>query len=89
LEKRVAQHHFFADLFLIPVAFGGTIQIQFRLSENRAEIGAAYNFAKGPGLEINLVFIENLLPFYYDHMIWYKNLINQSEYIEFSGENND
>ncbi len=26
-------------------------------------------------------FIEKLLPRYYDHMIWYKNMLNQSEYI--------
>ncbi len=26
-------------------------------------------------------FIEKLLPLYYDHMIWYKNMLNQSEYI--------
>jgi hypothetical protein len=39
--------------------------------------------------EINSTFIENLLPLYYDHMIWYKNLLDQSEYIEHSGESND
>lgn len=26
-------------------------------------------------------FIEKLLPLYYDHMIWYNKLLNQSEYI--------
>ncbi len=32
-------------------------------------------------LEVCSHFLENLLPSYYDHMIWYKNLLNQSEYI--------
>ena len=39
--------------------------------------------------EINTSFIEKLLPLYYDHMIWYKKLLNQSEYIEPLGENHD
>ena len=28
---------------------------------------------------LNVSFIERFLPFYYDHMIWYKNLIHQSD----------
>lgn len=40
-------------------------------------------------LENYSVYIEKLLPLYYDHMIWYKNLLNQSEYVELSGENHE
>ena len=29
--------------------------------------------------ERSSLFLEKLLPLYYDHMIWYKNLIDQSE----------
>jgi len=36
-------------------------------------------YEKNP--EISILFIEKLLPFYYDHMIWYNKLLNQSEYI--------
>ena len=39
--------------------------------------------------EVNSAFIEKLLPLYYDHMIWYRNLLDQSEYVELSGENHD
>jgi len=31
--------------------------------------------------EICSLFIEKLLPLYYDHMIWYNKLLDQSEYI--------
>ena len=46
-------------------------------------------FAKGiilyeKNLEVRSHFIENLLPRYYDHMIWYKNLVDQAEYISSS-----
>ena len=36
-------------------------------------------YEKNP--EITSLFIEKMLPLYYDHIIWYKNLLNQSEYI--------
>jgi len=39
--------------------------------------------------EVSSAFIEKLLPLYYDHMIWYRNLLDQSEYVELSGENHD
>lgn len=32
-------------------------------------------------IDIHSYFIEKLLPLYYDHMIWYNKLLNQSEYI--------
>ena len=35
--------------------------------------------------EVSSYFIEKILPLYYDHMIWYKRLIDQSEYVEKSG----
>ncbi len=44
-------------------------------------------YEKNP--EVNVRFIEKLLPLYYDHMIWYKNLLDQSEYVKFSGEHHD
>ena len=31
--------------------------------------------------EVVPFFIEKLLPLYYDHIIWYKNLLDQSEYV--------
>ena len=31
--------------------------------------------------DIHSNFIEKLLPLYYDHMVWYNRLINQSEYL--------
>ncbi len=34
---------------------------------------------------ISSLFLEKLLPLYYDHMVWYRNLIDQSEYISKSG----
>ena len=36
-------------------------------------------YEKNP--EITSLFIEKMLPLYYDHIIWYKNLLDQSEYI--------
>ena len=36
-------------------------------------------YEKNP--EITSLFIEKILPLYYDHIIWYKNLLDQSEYI--------
>ncbi len=36
--------------------------------------------------EVSSYFIEKILPLYYDHMIWYKGLLNQSQYVENSGE---
>jgi predicted nucleotidyltransferase len=41
-------------------------------------------FEKNP--EVSSYFIEKLLPLYYDHMIWYKRLIDQSQFVENSGE---
>lgn len=31
--------------------------------------------------DISSLFLEKLLPLYYDHMIWYNNLLKNSEYI--------
>lgn len=39
-------------------------------------------YEKNP--EIHSFFVEKLLPLYYDHMIWYRNLIDQSKYISSS-----
>ena len=39
-------------------------------------------YENSPG--VSSLFLEKLLPLYYDHMIWYKNLLNQSEYISSS-----
>ena len=39
-------------------------------------------YEKNP--ELSSLFLEKLLPLYYDHMIWYKNLLNNSEYISSS-----
>ncbi len=41
-------------------------------------------YEKNP--EVCSFFMEKILPLYYDHMIWYKRLLNQSEYVEHSGE---
>ncbi len=39
-------------------------------------------YEKNP--DVSSLFLERLLPLYYDHMIWYKNLLNNSEYISSS-----
>lgn len=39
-------------------------------------------YEKNP--DASSLFLEKLLPLYYDHMIWYKKLVNQSEYISSS-----
>ena len=41
-------------------------------------------YEKNP--EVSSYFIEKLLPLYYDHMIWYKGLLDQSQYVDNSGE---
>ena len=41
-------------------------------------------YEKNP--EVCSSYLEKLLPLYYDHMIWYKRLIDQSQYVEKSGE---
>lgn len=41
-------------------------------------------YEKNP--EVSSYFIEKLLPLYYDHMIWYKRLLDQSQYVDNSGE---
>ncbi len=41
-------------------------------------------YEKNP--DVSAYFIEKMLPLYYDHMIWYKRLIDQSQYVEKSGE---
>lgn len=41
-------------------------------------------YEKNP--DVSSYFIEKMLPLYYDHMIWYKRLLDQSQYIENSGE---
>ncbi len=41
-------------------------------------------YEKSP--EVTSYFIEKMLPLYYDHMIWYKRLLDQSQYVENSDE---
>ena len=41
-------------------------------------------YEKNP--EVSSYFIEKLLPLYYDHIIWYKILLEQSEYVDNTGE---
>ena len=41
-------------------------------------------YEKNP--EVTSYFIEKMLPLYYDHMIWYKRLLDQSQYVENSDE---
>ncbi len=41
-------------------------------------------YEKNP--EVTSYFIEKMLPLYYDHMIWYKQLLDQSQYVENSDE---
>ena len=36
--------------------------------------------------DVSCYYIEKILPLYYDHMIWYKRLLDQSQYVENSGE---
>ena len=41
-------------------------------------------YEKNP--EVVSYFMEKMLPLYYDHMIWYKRLLDQSQYVENSDE---
>jgi predicted nucleotidyltransferase len=36
--------------------------------------------------DVSSYYIEKLLPLYYDHMIWYERLLDQSQYVENPGE---
>jgi len=50
------------------------LHVQFNVIENGILL-----YEKNP--EITHLFIEKMLPLYYDHIIWYKTLLNQSKYI--------
>ena len=55
------------------------LHVQFKVIANGILI-----YEKNP--EVCSSYLEKLLPLYYDHMIWYKRLIDQSQYVEKSGE---